>query len=260
MTTAPASDFPQAYIEHAPPLELREYVECFWTRGPVTAPGTKHHILPDGCIDVILAYDSSAAGENPSAALAVGTMTRPLSVGASEAAAYVGVRFWPGRSLPFLGVPASEITDLRVALRDLWAHRQPRLINLHHGELGDWRSHFERFLVGQLAGARATDRTVDAAVAAILRAGGNLSIAALAPALGVTRQHLARAFALHVGVSPKMFARVARVRRVLAKARVATLVDWTALALDSGFYDQAHLSGEVRELTGRTPTEWLSSA
>ena len=82
----------------------------------------------------------------------------------------------------------------------------------------------------------------------------------LAPALGVTRQHLARAFARHVGVPPKMFARVARVRRALATARVATSVDWAALALDVGYYDQAHLAGEVRELTGRTPSEWLASA
>jgi len=97
-------------------------------------------------------------------------------------------------------------------------------------------------------------------VRAILRAGGNLSIASLAPALGVTRQHLARAFARHVGVPPKTFARVTRVRRALAKARVATAVDWAALAIDVGYYDQAHLAGEVRELTGRTPSEWLVSA
>jgi AraC-like DNA-binding protein len=36
-------------------------------------------------------------------------------------------------------------------------------------------------------------------------------------------------------------------------------VDWAVLALDAGFYDQAHLAGEVKELTGRTPTEWLGA-
>jgi methylphosphotriester-DNA--protein-cysteine methyltransferase len=134
------------------------------------------------------------------------------------------------------------------------------LVDIERGELGSWRNGFEQLLVRALAEARPVDRTVDAAVGAILRAGGNLSISALAPALGVTRQHLARAFARHVGVSPKMFARVARVRRVLAKARVASAVDWASLALDAGFYDQAHLSGEIRDITGRTPTEWQASA
>jgi len=250
---------PSDYVEHAPPAALREYVECFWTRGDAPARDAKHHILPDGCIDIVLCYRSSAAGESPSATLAVGTMTRPLSVNASEAAVFVGARFWPGRALPFLGVPASAITDLRVDVGDLWPPRADSLAHIKGHELGAWRQAFERLLLRRLESARPLDVTVDAALRAILRAGGNLSIAALAPALGVTRQHLARAFALHVGVPPKMFARVARVRRVLGKARVATHVDWTALALDAGFYDQAHLSGEIRELTGRTPTEWVDS-
>src|SRR5439155_17147015 len=118
----------------------------------------------------------------------------------------------------------------------------------------------EGVLLRRLGGTQPVDRSVDAAVRAILRAGGNLSIASLAPALGVTRQHLARAFARHVGVPPKTFARVTRVRRALAKARVASAVDWAALALEAGFYDQSHLSGEIKEFTGRTPSAWLASA
>jgi AraC-like DNA-binding protein len=65
---------------------------------------------------------------------------------------------------------------------------------------------------------------------------------------------------MDVGVSPKMFARVARVRRAIAKARVAAHVDWAALAVEAGYYDQSHLAGEIRELTGRAPSEWLASA
>lgn len=257
MTPGP---IPESYVEYAPPAALREYVECFWTRGAVPVDATRHHVIPDGCIDLLFTYDSVAGAEGPASMMAVGTMTRPLSVGATDAAAYVGVRFWPGRALPFLGVPAAEITDLRVSIAELWRGRDQSLVDTQLTALGGWRAPFERLLLARLARAEGEDRTVDAAVRAILRAGGNLSIAALAPALGVTRQHLARAFARHVGVPPKMFARVARVRKVLAKARVASSVDWAALALDAGYYDQAHLAGEVREITGRTPTEWLTLA
>ena len=257
MTPGP---IPESYVEYAPPAALREYVECFWTRGAVPVGEARHHVIPDGCIDLLFAYDSLAPSDGPVSAHAVGTMTRPLSVGVTEAAAYVAVRFWPGRALPFLGVPAAEITDLRVAIGDLWRPRDRSLVDTQLTALGGWRAPFERLLLARLERAEREDRTVDAAVRAILRAGGNLSIAALAPALGVTRQHLARAFARHVGVPPKMFARVARVRKVLAKARVASRLDWAALAHDAGYYDQAHLAGEVREITGRTPTDWLVSA
>ena len=256
MTQGPV---PDSYAEYAPPPALREYVECFWTRGAAPAAEARHHVIPDGCIDLLFTYDSLTAGDAPMSAFAVGTMTRPLSVASTEAVAYLGVRFWPGRALPFLGVPAAEITDLRVPVAALWRRHDPSLAGAQLTTLGGWRDPFERMLLARLPRVEREDRTVDAAVRAILRAGGNLSIAALAPALGVSRQHLARAFARHVGVPPKMFALVARVRQALAKARVASRLDWATLALDAGYYDQAHLAGEIREITGRTPTEWLAS-
>src|SRR5207237_9291525 len=123
-----------------------EYVECVWTRGGAPAPNAELHVIPDGCIDLLLTYVSKSAAENPAAALAVGTMTRPLSIGATEAAAYVGVRFWPGRALPFLGVPACEITDLRVAVADLDGRNGQGLASIQHGALGGWRRDLEVLL------------------------------------------------------------------------------------------------------------------
>jgi AraC-like DNA-binding protein len=253
---------PDGYLEHAPPPSLREYVECFWTRGAPLPNATVEHIIPDGGIDLVLGYVGAKAAERPNAMLAVGTMTRPLILGSQEERqlAFVGVRFWPGRALPFLGVPAAELTDLRVDIAELWPNRGATLERLEGYDAAAVRRAFEELLIHRLERARPLDMTVDGAVRAILRAGGNLSIAALAPALGVTRQHMARAFALHVGVPPKMFARVARVRRALAKARVAASLDWATLALEVGYYDQSHLAGEVKEITGRTPSEWLVSA
>jgi len=253
--TAPALS--RVYTEYPPPAALRQFVECFWTRGTPLATEPAHHILPDGCIDIVLGWTSSIS--SPSESLAVGTMTRPLVVGANERAAFAGVRFWPGRAYPFVGVPASEITDLRVDVGDLWRGGASALDALDVCDRAALFAALERALLQRLHVGQPPNRAVDAAVRAILRARGNLSIAALAPALGVTRQYLARAFALHVGVPPKTFARIARVRRVLAEARVAETVDWVALALDAGYYDQAHLAGEVKELTGRTPTEWLGA-
>ena len=99
---------------------------------------------------------------------------------------------------------------------------------------------------------------VDAAVRAILAARGTLSIAALASALGVSRQHLARRFNAHVGVPPKMFARVARVRHLLRQVRRARRADWSALAYEMGYADQPHLITEVKAITGLTPRQWAA--
>ena len=58
-----------------------------------------------------------------------------------------------------------------------------------------------------------------------------VSIAALASWLGVTRQHLGRAFRAQVGVSPKAFARIARfVQRRAVPVAAVTSVGLVALA------------------------------
>jgi AraC-like DNA-binding protein len=100
---------------------------------------------------------------------------------------------------------------------------------------------------------------VDEAIRRIVDAGGSLGITRLAPALGVTRQHLARRFSQLVGVSPKTFARVVRLGRVIERARAVPAgeaINWSALAVELGYFDQSHLVDEFKELTGVTPTVW----
>jgi transcriptional regulator GlxA family with amidase domain len=105
----------------------------------------------------------------------------------------------------------------------------------------------------------APPRSVVGAVRLLEGAAGALRVDELAPTVGMTRQALARAFAEHVGVSPKQFARVVRMRRALARVEAARRVGWSRVALELGFHDQAHLTRELRALTGRTPGEWAGA-
>ena len=81
--------------------------------------------------------------------------------------------------------------------------------------------------------------------------GAEVRVERVAQRLGVTARHLRRAFAESVGIGPKDFARTVRLQR--AVRRVATSCDWGRIATDVGYYDQAHLIGEFRELVGLTP-------
>lgn len=86
---------------------------------------------------------------------------------------------------------------------------------------------------------------------------GESRVEAVATRLGVTARHLRRAFTEAVGVGPKEFARSARLRRALS--HTTTSPDWGRIARDAGYYDQAHLVGEFRELMGVTPAAYVKS-
>jgi len=253
-----------SYREYAPSEKLHPFVACFWTHDPAVGRATSspavHRVLPDGCIDVVLGFSGQA--DEPESAMAVGTMTRALVLAPGAwPECFVGVRFRPGKAAAFLTVPANELTDLRVPLDELWldAGEVRDALSARAGAVERVRA-LERVLATRVSpGVVSPQHDVDEAIRRIVDAGGSLGITRLAPALGVTRQHLARRFSQLVGVSPKTFARVVRLGRVIERARAMPAggaINWSALALDVGYYDQAHLVDEFRELTGVSPTVW----
>uniref|UniRef100_UPI00313C1719 helix-turn-helix domain-containing protein n=1 Tax=Pseudoduganella sp. OTU4001 TaxID=3043854 RepID=UPI00313C1719 len=87
--------------------------------------------------------------------------------------------------------------------------------------------------------------------------GGALRVETLAASLGVSRQYLAGQFRDHVGLAPKLFARICRFRATrtaaLAAAPGSHGRDWASLALDSGYFDQSHLIRDFHDFTGASP-------
>ncbi len=226
------------YLEIRPAAALEPWVECFWSRVDDGSAG-EHRVLPDGCADLV--FDLTD-GEGT----AVGTMTRPLLMAPRAQSEFFGVRFHPGRAAAFLRIPLAEITDAKVPLQDLW--RGDPSDEIASGEsLRERITTLERELIRRLRPDG--DPRVDAAIERI--AHGEHGIEKVARDIGISRQHLARQFLHHVGVSPKTFARVMRFRRVVESAD--RRADWAEVAARHGYYDQSHLIADFRALAGTTP-------
>ena len=168
-----------------------------------------------------------------------------VQLDAAESVGAFGIRFRPGRAAVALRTPLTLLTDARVPLRDV-TKSFPTIDRLEA---------IEDTLRLVLAEAKADPR-VDAAVEAIIRSGGRVSIESVAEVSGVSRQHLARAFAHHVGVTPKTFARVMRFRRAIELGRRQ---QWADVAVELGYFDQSHLIADFREFAGETPVPFFLS-
>jgi transcriptional regulator GlxA family with amidase domain len=78
--------------------------------------------------------------------------------------------------------------------------------------------------------------------------------------IGMSQRRLAQLFHEQVGVSPKTFHRVRRFQHTLQRLRGLRQVDWADLAVECGYYDQAHLSHDFRQIAGMTPSAYLGAA
>src|SRR5260370_41842092 len=111
-------------------------------------------------------------------------------------------------------------------------------------------------LLGQMTGPVAPDPGVTAAADAL---SAGVSVGEAAAALGMLPRTLRRTFVASVGLTPKRFARVQRLQRVVRDLDGPSRVDWASLAAEHGYADQPHLAEEFRQLVGVTPTEDLRS-
>jgi AraC-like DNA-binding protein len=157
-----------------------------------------------------------------------------------------------------LGVEARQILALTRDLREVWPLHELEALaqGLSVGPDDSARmAMLATYVAMRLASGPAVDAMVEAAVNHIRAAPTDVRIALLARTLGVSVDTLERRFTASVGVSPKRFARAARLRSaVLSYAADMSLTD---LAVGAGYYDQPHFVREMQQATGQPPSRLL---
>jgi AraC-like DNA-binding protein len=194
-----------------------------------------------------------------------GTVTGPMSeVGrtkGSDRPDMIGVYFRPGRAAEFLRVAMSDLTDRTVAIDEVWGTNGVRLAE----ELADLDEagridRLEAYLLSFRSHALRPTGSIDmpAVTAHILRRRGRVTIDAMADDAGVSRQHFSRQFRERLGISPKLYCRLARFHSGLAYAHAQGKADWAQTALDLGYADQSHMIAEFRQFSAMTPQALVS--
>lgn len=73
---------------------------------------------------------------------------------------------------------------------------------------------------------------------------------------GAWRAPAGRLFAAYVGIGPKWVLPRYRLHEAVEQLQAQNEVDWSPLALELGYYDQAHFARDFRSLVGRTPAQY----
>jgi AraC-like DNA-binding protein len=166
------------------------------------------------------------------------------------------VKLTPIGARLFFDFPMTELANRIVSLPDVLRPSE-RDVSARLHDAADWDARFDeldQLVAGRIAGARARTRMTDWALSRIEESGGQIDIGTLARELGYSQKHLISLFRDHVGLPPKLVARLVRFDRVMRHVRSGAAGSWAEIAAACGYYDQAHLNREVRRFTGTTPT------
>jgi AraC-like DNA-binding protein len=184
-----------------------------------------------------------------------GAVTRVDSVGV-ERAAMIGVYFHAGQLASFTSVPIHELTNRIVGLEDLWGSAASALpVRLAEMNEAARIDALESLLIRRIRNCTRSNSAVDVLglAASVLESRGQVTVGEMAFQAGVSRQHLTRLFRECVGITPKVYCRLARFQSGLVYAGSGETVDWAQAALDLGYSDQSHMIAEFREFSSLTP-------
>jgi len=247
-TVAPA----EALVPYLRRLEVVE------TSAPITRT-----LLPETGLILGVRYAGESAVDGSTQPLAPAVLTGFRSTArlmrTDAGGGVVVAKFTETGAAALLGIPPDHLFGAIVPLEDVLPAAQVVHLVDEVGRASDDQGRaaaMERFLVSRLRPD--PDPLVTEAIRLLRASHGSARIGPLARGLGVSQDLLEKRFRRRVGATPKQLASILRFRRAMALHRSRTSLG--ELALDAGYYDQAHFTREFRVITRSSPGALLSSA
>lgn len=250
---------------HKPSSPLNAYIESIlYCKGHHLAyPFEK--ILPDGVVQLIIALNDqerqlmAAKGPNISLKKAwiAGVQKQYLSYQLQQSEAILYIRFRPGALYALSGIPQSAIENTVVEADLLLGpsilHLREEL--LHATTIAEVFQKIEHYFSTKMK-----QQGVEQAVIRYMHTHIHRPLSFLVQKTGYTQKHLIHLFKKYVGVTPKYLQRISRFNSALNQMHSITdAVDWSSIAFDNHYYDQAHFIKEFNHFSGVSPQAYLES-
>jgi methylphosphotriester-DNA--protein-cysteine methyltransferase len=256
------------YARHNPAPPLSAFVECFWYWEGSAGTAERERLLPTGQGSVIFnllddAMRLYSAGnldsfESYSSAMWAGALSTPNIIDNQQKDRVFGIQFRSGGVYPFVKMPVDELANCALPLEALWGRAAAELR--------------EQLLAAETPDAMfcATERALLSGGVRPLELHGAVRhslqcfqrpervglISKFGERLGLSQRRFIELFRTQAGLTPKAYCRVRRFHNLLRVVHPLREVDWSQVALDSGYHDQAHFIHEFREFSGFSPTHY----
>jgi AraC-like DNA-binding protein len=243
------------FSHYVPQPPLSDYVDMLWIFERYSVPHAQERLMPTGAMELVIGLDD---GLRMGAGIA-GVQSRFMVLDTSKPFSVIGAHFKPGGGFPFFGMPAGEFQDLNVPLEAVWGSDAHEVCE----QLLEAKTHeakyriLERALLERATGRLGRHRAVRYSLTEFRNAESFRSIAEITDELGLSARRFIEVFRNEVGLTPKLYCRIARFQKVIQSLHTFQEGDLADIALSCGYFDQAHFSHDFREFSGINPSTYL---
>jgi AraC-like DNA-binding protein len=275
-------------LQYKPPPPLGNFVHCIWYSEGISEGGHTHErLMPNGEATIVFNLmdapiriyhsDDVRRFNTYGPAILSGARTSYFVIGAAEQERVLGIQFRPGGAFPFFREPADAMENSSIALEDLWRARARELRErlVAASSIQAMFQIIELDLLEQLARPLARHPAIDYALRHFQRIPHATTVTRMTELIGLSPRRFIQLFRQQVGLTPKAFCRVRRFQQALTTVHEAKpesqehagfgswggkRIDWTQVAMDCGYYDQAHFIHDFQSFSGLTPSAYLAAA
>lgn len=254
---------------HIPSFPLCQFIESFIYCKDFNPIHSLDRFLPDGNINVVIdltdtpkfIYDNDSLKEIQACRHVwfSGIRNNYITIPSGRDSELFIITFHKGKAYPFVQMPLHELTDTVVdgelVLTNEILNMREQLLSLP--SVPKKFAYAERYLEKHFRSKLEPNRCIDFAVSRILQLPNLLTIEDISHKVGYSHKHFIKLFKEHTGVTPKAFLKITRFQKAIMEIEARQEISWTRIALESGFYDQAHFINDFRNFSGFTPTQYL---
>ena len=229
--------------------------------------GTQQRVYPRGCIDLVFHYGRPFFFQKRNKppvleprSVVCGQQTSFYDVCPAGKTGMILVMFRSCGAGVFFKMPMIEIAGQNVAFEHLIGKEAVEIEDqvLHASHNQERIQIIETFLIQQLIQNHYDDKKVRAAFYKMNQGDGQISIKQLAETVCLSVKQFERKFSGLIGLNPKQFLRIVRFQNVLRMKKTGFKGSLTALAQESGYYDQSHFVNDFKNITGSAPKKFFS--
>jgi AraC-like DNA-binding protein len=237
--------------QHSPPPDLAELVEhCWIVRWDLRGrEAYQQHTLSNASVHLVV-----EPGRTRIQGVVTGRFTRLLE-GAGRA---FGVKFRPAGFRPFLGSAVSALADRTLPVSAVFGAGGEATAARIEAENDDTRvvEMAQELVRAHLPEADPNVPALNGIVALIVAERSITRVDDVVERAGIGKRSLQRLFSEYVGVSPKWVIQRYRLHEAVERLDAGEHVNLAQLALELGYFDQAHFVRDFKALVGRPPSAY----
>ena len=257
---------------YKPPPPLDRFIEVIWVMEAPAAPHSKERLLPDGSVEIVFDLGSGrfpiftnealSHRETFRESVVCGPHSQAFGIDTSSGTSVAGVHFKAGGAYPFLKLPCGELHNMHVSLDTFWGRAAATRVRdqLLEAPTPEAKARvLEHALLTIAAGGPERHPAVAFALHRFHSTPEATKISAVTDGVGISPRHFIDVFRNEVGLTPKLFCRVRRFQEVLRQISTGSRIHWPNVALEAGYFDQAHFIHDFRAFSGINPSSYLSN-